>query len=115
MESNEDKARNRATVIMKVRSGEMTAAAGAASLGVSRKTYYEWENRALAAMAQALVERPTGRPFQEKDLEKEALQGRIKDLEGKLFLAEKTIEVKNLLRAYDEHRAKKKTNHEKKI
>lgn len=33
----------RAEVILKVQSGELTATEGAAMLKVSRKTYYEWE------------------------------------------------------------------------
>jgi len=108
MESKDAKARERMMVIMKVRGGEMTAAAGAALLGVSRKTYYEWENKALAAMTAALEDQATGRPVEWVDPEKEALQTQVKDLEGQLYLAKQTIEVKNLLRAYDEHRAKKK-------
>jgi DNA-binding XRE family transcriptional regulator len=43
-------ARQRAEVILKVRAGRMTAAHGARLLGVSRKTYYQWEQRALAGM-----------------------------------------------------------------
>lgn len=113
MELQDAKARERMMVIMKVRSGELSATAGAALLGVSRKTYYEWENKALAAMTKALADQPTGRPVEYVDPEKEALQHQVKDLEGQLYLAKQTIEVKNLLRAYDEHRAKKKTKHEK--
>jgi hypothetical protein len=41
------------------------------------------------------------------DPEKEELQGKVKELEKKLYLAEKTIEVKDLLTAYDLHEAKK--------
>jgi transposase len=40
-------ARKRAAVIFAVRSGRITAEEGAKQLGVSRKTYYEWERRAL--------------------------------------------------------------------
>jgi hypothetical protein len=40
------------------------------------------------------------------DEEKERLQGRIRELEKKLDLAEKTIEVKELLGAYEEFRDK---------
>jgi transposase len=35
-------ARQRALVILQVRSGALTAKEGAKLLGVSRKTYYEW-------------------------------------------------------------------------
>jgi transposase len=55
-------ARRRAQLIVEVRSGKKTAALAAAELGVSRKTWYKWENRALEAMVEALTDRPTGRP-----------------------------------------------------
>ena len=55
-------AKNRAEVIMKVRSGFLTATEGAALLGISRKTYYKWENRALGAMLSELEEKKAGRP-----------------------------------------------------
>jgi DNA-binding XRE family transcriptional regulator len=54
--------RERALVILRVRSGVLTAKEGAQLLGVSRKTYYEWEEKSLKAMALALENRPAGRP-----------------------------------------------------
>jgi transposase len=99
-------ARERALVILKVRSGALTAKEGAKLLGVSRKTYYEWEEKSLKAMALALENRPAGRPPVPVDEEKERLQERIRELEKKLDLAEKTIEVKELLGAYEEFRDK---------
>ncbi len=100
-------ARERAVVILEVRSGKLTATEGAERLGVSRKTYYEWEDRALKAMALALENQAPGRPPVPVDPEKEELQDKVRDLEKKLYLAEKTIEVKDLLSAYDLHEAKK--------
>jgi transposase len=94
-------ARQRALVILQVRSGLLTAKEGAKLLGVSRKTYYEWEERSLQAMALALENRTAGRPSEPIDKEKKRLQERIQELEKKLYLAEKTIEVKELLSAYD--------------
>ena len=99
-------ARERALVILKVRSGALTAKEGAKLLGVSRKTYYKWEEKSLKAMALALENRPAGRPPASTDEEKERLRGRIRELEKKLDLAEKTIEVKELLGAYEEFRDK---------
>ncbi len=52
----------RAEIIMKVRSGIMTATEAARELGVSRKTYYKWEKRGLAALLDGLSDQPTGRP-----------------------------------------------------
>jgi transposase len=57
-----EKATLRAQSILEVRSGKKTAAQAAGELGVSRKTWYKWENRALEAMIAALTDRPTGRP-----------------------------------------------------
>ena len=106
LEENQKLARERALVILQVRSSLLTATEGAKLLGVSRKTYYEWEERSLKAMALALENRPAGRPFVPIDEEKETLRERIQELEKKLYLAEKTIEVKELLAAYDTFRDK---------
>jgi len=99
-------ARERALVILQVHGGTLTAKLGAQLLGVSRKTYYEWEEKSLKAMALALENRPPGRPPALMDPEKEALRERIQELEKKLDRAEKTIEVKELLGAYEEFRHK---------
>jgi hypothetical protein len=65
-------------------------------------------------MAQALENHSPGRPPVPVDPEKEELQGKVQDLEKKLYLAEKTIEVKDLLSAYDLHEAKKNQRNRKK-
>ena len=105
-EKEQKLARERALVILRVRSGTFTAKEGAKRFGVSRKTYYEWEERALKAMALALENRVAGRPPASMDEEKEKLRERVRELEKKLDLAEKTIEVKELLAAYEEFRNK---------
>jgi len=107
MEKEKKLARERAAIILQVRSGALTAAEGAERLGISRKTYYEWEDRALQAIAQALENHAPGRPSVSPDAEKEELQRKIRGLEKKLLLAEQTIEVKDLLSAFDLHEAKK--------
>jgi transposase len=105
-EKEQKLARERALVILQVRSGALTVKEGAKLLGVSRKTYYQWEEKSLRAMALALENGPPGRPPALMDPEKEALRERIQELEKKLDLAEKTIEVKELLGAYEEFRHK---------
>ena len=105
-EKEQKLARERALVILQVHGGTLTAKQGAQLLGVSRKTYYEWEEKSLKAMALALENRSPGRPPALMDPEKEALRERIQELEKKLDLAEKTIEVKELLGAYEEFRHK---------
>ena len=103
-EQNKKLARERALVILQVRSGALTAKEGAKLLGVSRKTYYEWEEKSLKAMALALENHPPGRPLVPVDQEKETLRERIQELEKKLDQAEQAIEVKELLGAYEEFR-----------
>ena len=107
MEKEKKLARERAAIILQVRSGALTVTEGAERLGISRKTYYEWEDRALQAMALALENHTPGRPSVPPDTEKEELQSKVRDLEKRLYLAEKTIEVKDLLSAFDLHEAKK--------
>ncbi len=111
---DEELARKRAKVIFAVRSGQITAEEGAKQLGVSRKTYYEWERRALDAITEALEDRAPGRPDTPRDEEKERLQEKITELENELFVAKKTVEVRDMLHAYDMHCAKRDASPEKK-
>ena len=59
---NKEQSRHRAEVIMKVRCGLMTATQAAKELGISRKTYYKWEQRGLEALLGGLEDQPSGRP-----------------------------------------------------
>jgi transposase len=103
MSDTEDKelARKRAAVVFAVRSGQITAEEGARRLGVSRKTYYEWERRALQAMTEAMEDKAPGRPSTPQNEEKQRLQDEITELRNKLFVAEKTVEVRDMLHAYE--------------
>jgi len=106
MEQNKELARERAMVILQVRSGAITAMEGAKLLGVSRKTYYEWEEKSLKAMAEALENHTAGRPPAPIDPEKETLREQIRELEKKLTLAKQTVRVKEMLDVYEEFRSK---------
>jgi hypothetical protein len=110
MSDSRDKelARQRAAVVFAVRSGQITAEEGARRLGVSRKTYYEWESRALQALTEAMEDRTPGRPSIPHDEEKEQLQQENAELRKKLFVAQKTAEVRDMLHAYELHSAKLK-------
>jgi transposase-like protein len=77
----DEKARRRVEMIMKARSGLCTITDAAKELGVSRKTYYEWEKKALVAMATALTDSPAGRPSTPSDSEKEALRAKLEQSE----------------------------------
>jgi transposase len=101
-------------VIFAVRSGQITAEEGAKQLGVSRKTYYEWERRALHAMTEALENKSPGRQATAQDEEKERLREEIATLRNKLFVAEKTVEVRDMLHAYELQNVRKNTGDEEK-
>ena len=60
---------------MKVRCGLMNASQAAERLGISRKTYYKWEQRALSAMLEGLTDQP--RPSQPVDTGKQALEKQL--------------------------------------
>jgi hypothetical protein len=90
-------ARRRAELILKVRSGLITATTAAAELGVSRKTYYEWEKRGLQAMMAALEDRQTGRPKKPVDSEKETLRNQVDALEKRLAESEQTLLIREMI------------------
>ena len=111
---DQERARQRAAVVFAVRSGQITAEEGARRLGVSRKTYYEWEGRALQAMTEAMEDRAPGRPPTPQDEEKQRLQEEIAELQKQLFVAQKTVQVRDMLHAYELHKAKQKASSKKK-
>ena len=78
----------------------MTAKEAAKELGVSRKTYYEWEQRGLQGMMEALQDKKSGRPAKERDPETEELRQEKARLEMQLFLAEQTQEMREILESY---------------
>lgn len=98
-------ARQRAQLIMQVRSGLLSAQEAARRLGISRKTYYKWERRALAAMVEALGNREQGRPRQAIDLEKEALRRQTQELQAKLQILEQTEQIRQRLQEPDKKKA----------
>ena len=98
-------ARQRAQLIMQVRSGVLSVREAARQLSVSRKTYYKWERRALAAMIEALGNREAGRPSLPIDPDKEALQCQTRELEAKLTVLEQTEQIRQRLEQSGEKKA----------
>jgi transposase len=98
-------ARQRAQLIMQVRSGVLSAQEAARQLGISRKTYYQWERRALAAMVEALGNREPGRPPRPLDPEKVALQRQTQELQAKLEVLEQTEQIRQRLEQPDKKKA----------
>lgn len=105
-------AQERARVILQVRSGQITAKEAARQLGVSRKTYYQWEKRALQGMMSQLQEQPPGRPAKMSDRQLTAMQTKIRELEAKLEVAQQTAQVRAIL--LEMQRVKDKANIKKK-
>ena len=82
-------ARQRGELIMKVRCGILTAKQAAAQLGVSRKTYYKWEQRGLAALLQGLDDQQAGRtkkPQRETELAKQLARSQAEIAARRSFL-----------------------------
>ena len=98
-------ARQRAQLIMQVRSGVLSVREAARQLSVSRKTYYKWERRALAAMIEALGNREAGRPSLPIDPDKEALRCPTRELEAKLAVLEQTEQIRRRLEQADKKKA----------
>ena len=96
------KARQRAELILQVRSGQLTATAAAQTLGISRQQYYQWEQRALQALLSALEDQPTGRPKKPTDLEKELLQRRVQQLEQEVQRQQQREALRQLLSQWDQ-------------
>jgi transposase len=96
--AQQQRARKKAELILKVQSGEITASQAAEQLGVSRKTYYKWEKRGLAAMLEGLNERAAGRPPVEPNPEIEALKERVEQLETELRRRERCETLRQLVK-----------------
>ena len=94
-------------VFLSVRGGTLTAKAAARQLGVSRKTYYEWEARAFQGLLEALRPKAAGRPPQVRDPAAERLEEENQRLTRQVRELEQTLSIKRLL-AEVETRAQKK-------
>jgi transposase len=107
------KARQRAELILKVRSGQLTAKAAAQMLGISRQQYYQWEQRALRALLSALEDQPPGRPKIKIDPASQALQIQIEQLQARVRHYEQKEKLRSLLKQMESRSvrdsAKKKT------
>lgn len=88
----------RASLILQVRAGQITAQQAAQQLGISRQAFYKWEKRALKALLSALQDQPAGRPKAPSDPEKDQLKIRVEELERKVRLYEERDQLRALLK-----------------
>ncbi len=77
----DEKAQKRTAVILEHLGGRLNATEAARELGVSRKTFYDWLERARKAIFQAMEDRPTGRPPHPEDSQNQLLLQEVKTLE----------------------------------
>lgn len=97
-EQEDPKAVARQRVILEVLANRVTVTEAALELGVSRKTYYEWQERGLSAMRQALQDRPGGRPPQPVDPEKQALLEEMGQLRKDRLVLESRLLIQQAVR-----------------
>ena len=97
-EPEDAKALARQRAILEVLAGRMNVTQAAQELGVSRKTFYEWQERALSAMRAALRDRPGGRPPLPVDPEKEHLQATVETLEKERLVLEGRLRIQEAIR-----------------
>lgn len=95
---DEQAARQRAEIIMKVRCGLLTATQAAQMLGVSRKTYYKWEQRGLSALLEGVQDQEGGRPETPPDqTQKAAFDKELSALKQQNELLEKQLKLKDIV------------------
>lgn len=87
----------RASLILQVRAGQITAQQAAQQLGISRQAFYKWEKRGLQALMQALEDQAPGRPKASADPEKDQLKDRVEQLERQVRLYEQRDHLRQLL------------------
>ena len=93
-----EKAMRRADLIMEVRAKTKSLAAAAEELNISRKTFYEWEERGLTAMVEALMDREPGRPMKPPpDLERIRLEKQLQEQQQEIAKLRQAAHIRELL------------------
>src|SRR5512137_1673727 len=107
MKSPDPPARQRALLILQVQAGQITATEAARQLGLSRKSYYQWQHRGLTALLQSQEGQPPGRPPQESDPQKEQLRRQVTQFQAKVTELEQIMELRQTLQQLQASDAKK--------
>lgn len=94
-------------VILKRLAGNLTAVQAARQLGISRKTYYQWEARALEGMKVALEPGRPGRPSPKADQERMRVEAQNQQLQQQVESLQQRLRCRQVLAEADT-RAKKK-------
>ena len=83
--------------VLEVWAGRRTATAAAEALGISRKTFYQWEARALQGMRQSLTKGRPGRPSQRADPQQTRLETENRQLREELLILQQRERIRSLL------------------
>ena len=94
-------------VILQRLAGSLTAIEAARQLGMSRKSYYQWEARALRGMQMALDRGRPGRPPSKPDPALARVEAQKQQLQQQVEALETRLRIRQVL-AEAEGRAKKK-------
>jgi transposase len=86
-----------AALILQVRAGQLTASDAARQMGISRKTYYQWERRALQGLMQGLQPGQPGRPRARPSSEVQRLRHKVKTLEQQLETTEQVARLRQIV------------------
>ncbi|BBO72984.1 hypothetical protein DSCW_21540 [Desulfosarcina widdelii] len=95
--STRQTARRRAEMIMKVRCGLLTAGQAADRLGVSRKTFYKWEQRGLSALLDSVTDQLPGRPPHPADDHRQWLEKQLGEANRQIDLLNHKMALKDVL------------------
>ena len=96
-QSTQESARLRAELIMKVRCGLISAQQAAERLGVSRKTYYKWEQRGLSAMLDGITDQSPGRPVKLLDEPCQSLEKQLTEAKRQIELLNHKLALKDVM------------------
>ena len=94
MKTPEDR---RLRAVLEVWAGRQTAVAAARVLGISRKTFYQWEARALEGLRQSLTPGRAGRPSRRPDATQTRLAAETQQLREELRIWQQRERIRNLL------------------
>ena len=96
-----------AQLILQVRAGSLSATAAARQLGISRKTYYQWEARGLQGLVAALQPGQAGRPLSPPETEQQRLAQENQRLQKEVFALHRQLYIKEQLALADTSAKKK--------
>ena len=85
------------TAVLSIWSERRTSAQAAERLGVSRKTFYKWEQRGLSALLDSVTDQPPGRPAHPPDDHRQWLEKQLNDANRQIDLLNRKMALKDVL------------------